>query len=79
MKSIETRIHEYNLWAQGHCLHDCRHFSQAQRRAAWLKRCADRQGVRLAVRSRLIYMHAGTEYVVPLYALKRNMVLLDER
>jgi hypothetical protein len=41
-------------------------------------RCAERKGIRLAVVGSEGYMHAGTIYLIPQYALKRRRINLDE-
>lgn len=76
--SIEKMINRYNLYCRTHCLEDARYYKGAMRREAWLKRCAERQGVRLAKVKYLELHHMGYQYQIPLYALKRKMILLDE-
>jgi len=76
--SIEKMIHRYNLYCRTHCLENAKYYKRAERRAAWLRRCAERQGVRLAVVTTLELHHCGYEYRIPLYGLKRRMILLDE-
>ena len=76
--SIEKMIHCYNLYCRTHCLEDPRYYKGAQRRETWLKRCAERQGVRIKATGYLIMIHNGVYYQIPLYGLRRRMVLLDE-
>lgn len=76
--SIEDRITKYNVWVQRFGLLDWRHCKKALRKAAWVKRCADRQGIRIKATGSLGYKHAGNTYPLPLYEMVRRTVLLDE-
>lgn len=76
--SIEKMICRYNAYAREHGTQDYKHFVATMRKAQWVHRCAERKGIRLAVTIAEGYMHAGTIYLIPQYALKRRMVRLDE-
>lgn len=76
--SIERKIEGYNIYAEMHGTQDYKHFMRTMRKAQWLRRCAERRGVRLQVIASQGFMHAGTIYLIPQYALKRRMVRLDE-
>lgn len=77
--SIEKMIERYNRYATAYAMQDYKHCLAAERKAAWLQRCADRRGVAL---DRIVtsqgYMHAGARHPVVFYALRRRMVDLDE-
>lgn len=76
--SIEKQIERYNTYAREHGTQDYKHFVATMRKAHWVHRCAERRGIRLTVTIAEGYMHAGTIYLIPQYALKRRMVRLDE-
>lgn len=76
--SIEKMICRYNAYAREHGTQDYKHFLATMRKAQWVHRCAERKGIRLAVVSSEGYMHAGTIYLIPQYAMKRRMINLDE-
>lgn len=76
--SIEKQIERYNTYAREHGTQDYKHFLATMRKAQWVHRCAERKGIRLAVIGSEGYMHAGTIYLIPQYALKRRRINLDE-
>ena len=76
--SIEKMICRYNAYAREHGTQDYKHFLATMRKAQWVHRCAERKGIRLAVIGSEGYMHAGTIYLIPQYAMKRRMINLDE-
>lgn len=71
--SIDGKIKKYNAYAEAHGTQDYKHFMATMRRAQWLWRCAERRGVRLQVIASQGFMHAGTIYLIPQYALERRM------
>lgn len=77
--NIEKMLKKYNAYVSEYALRDYKHCLAAERKAAWLQRCADRRGVAL---DRIVtsqgYMHAGANHPVVFYALRRRMVDLDE-
>ena len=76
--SIEAMIHKYNLYCRTHCLEEAKYYKRAAFLERFLLRAAQRQGVRIAVKGYITLIHGGYEYRIPLYALKRRMILLDE-
>jgi hypothetical protein len=76
--SIEKQIERYNTYARERGTQDYKHFLSTMRKAQWVHRCAERKGIRLAVTIAEGYMHAGTIYLIPQYAIKRRAINLDE-
>ena len=76
--SIEKMICRYNAYAREHGTQDYKHFVATMRKAQWVHRCAERKGIRLAVTIAEGYMHAGTIYLIPQYAMQRRAINLDE-